>query len=230
MKRAPKFYFSFRSPYSWVGAHMLYKRVDPKEYGIELVPFFEPDEESQKALAAHGETFPYVPMSRAKHLYILQDVKRIVDRLGLKMTWPVDKAPHWEVSHLPWLVARKYGREMDYFWAVYRTRWEEGRDISDPEVIADVARGVGLDGAEVKNALADPAIREEGTKALLEICKNGVFGVPFFAKGFQKFWGIDRMEEFFKAIGAPEQAPAETPPAVIEAVGEAGRDHAGGCG
>jgi 2-hydroxychromene-2-carboxylate isomerase len=203
MKRAPKFYFSFRSPYSWIGARVLHQRIDPKAYGIELVPFFEPDEESTRLLALRGETFLYAPMSRAKHLYILQDIKRIVDRLGYKMTWPVDTAPRWEVSHLGWIVAKKHGKQDDYFWAVYKTRWEEGRDISNPDVIADVARSVGLDGDEVRGAIHDPAIREEGTEALVDICKSGVFGVPFFTLGFKKFWGIDRLEDFLEALGAP---------------------------
>ena len=99
-RRQPKFYFSFRSPYSWMGAKLLEERLGAETQSIQYVPFFEPDETSTALLLERGERFVYTPMTREKHLYILQDVKRLTHKFGYSMTWPIDREPHWEVSHL----------------------------------------------------------------------------------------------------------------------------------
>ena len=91
--RTPRLYFSFRSPFSWMTVVRLRQALPDAEDRIRFIPYWDPDERSRAALEAAGATLPYVQMSRAKHLYILHDTKRQVDRLGLQMTWPVDVDP-----------------------------------------------------------------------------------------------------------------------------------------
>src|SRR5262245_62169356 len=93
--KRPRFYFSFRSPYSWMAARLLEERLDPRPYGIEYIPFWEPDEHTLSLLRSRGSDFLYTPMSRQKHLYILQDIKRIATGLGYSMAWPRDRGNLW---------------------------------------------------------------------------------------------------------------------------------------
>ena len=44
-------------------------------------------------------------MSRAKHRYLLLDIKRLADREGLPFAWPIDIDCWWELPHLAWLHA-----------------------------------------------------------------------------------------------------------------------------
>jgi 2-hydroxychromene-2-carboxylate isomerase len=230
--RQPRFYFSLRSPYSWLAYRELLDRYADVAARVEWVPFWEPDEESDRLLTELRGKFPYAAMSRAKHLYILQDVDRLARDRGLSVTWPVDREPVWEIPHLGYLVARREGRGPEYIAAAYRARWEEGRNICDRTVVADIAASLGLAADQVAAASDDPSLRQEGAAILLEICRDGVFGVPFFVHGFSRYWGLDRLAEFAQLLRA-DAPPATVLPEPVPAgalAQSSDHGHAGGCG
>ncbi|MFJ8860122.1 2-hydroxychromene-2-carboxylate isomerase [Streptomyces sp. NPDC102451] len=231
MAKKPVFYFSLRSPYSWFAYRELLDRYPDVAATVTWRPFFEPDPRSEEALREARGSFPYVAMSRAKHLYILRDVGRLAKERGLSLTWPVDHDPVWEVPHLAYLVALREGRGPEFVAAAYRTRWEEGGDICDRSVIARIAGELGLDPVGTAGASDDPALREEGTRLLLDVCRDGVFGVPFFVNGSSRYWGVDRLERFVAEVRAGRE-PEPVPPAAVPGPAGAGSDfgHAGGCG
>ncbi|MFD5496842.1 DsbA family protein, partial [Streptomyces sp. NPDC127091] len=90
----------------------------------------------------------------------------------------------------------------EFIAAVYRARWEEGQDISDPAVIAYIAERLGLDPVRLSTACDDPAVREHGLGSLNSLYRDGVFGVPFFINGYEKFWGVDRLPGFVSSVRA----------------------------
>ncbi|MEU7134367.1 DsbA family protein [Streptomyces sp. NPDC046261] len=232
--KTPRFYFSLRSPYSWLAYRELLEHHPDVAAAVEWRPFFEPDERSERMLTEHGGSFPYAVMSRAKHLYVLQDVRRLAAERGITMAWPVDRDPVWEVPHLAYLVALREGLGPRYIAAAYRARWEEGRDICDRAVVAEIGAGLGLDPAVLAGASEDPRLRREGLRLLLDICEDGVFGVPFFVHGFSRFWGLDRLPGFvahLRARTAPEAA-LPRPAVSVAGLGPRATDdgHAGGCG
>jgi 2-hydroxychromene-2-carboxylate isomerase len=236
----PRFYFSFRSPYSWIGARLLQERVDHTRTPVEYIPYWDPDERTQSLLKARGAGFIYTPMPRQKHLYLLQDIKRLASQLGYTLAWPVDRHPWWELPHLGYLVARRQGRERPYLNAVYRARWERGIDICVPENIGLAAADAGIDADAVVRAPADAAIREEGAVALQRAWRDGVFGIPFYINGVDKFWGIDRFDSFVSSLfressdgrRQPQPDPEAAAPAATAQVDTEPYDtgHPGGCG
>jgi 2-hydroxychromene-2-carboxylate isomerase len=229
-----RFYFSLRSPYSWLAYHQVLNRYPQVAQSVEWVPFWEPDERSSAALIQQNGSFPYSAMSRAKHLYILQDVGRVAAASGVRLCWPVDRNPVWEVPHLAYLVAEKHGRGAEFIAAAYRHRWEDGNDICDPATMAQIGEELGLDPAALAGAAQDPQLRGEGVRILLRICRDGVFGVPFFVDGRAKFWGVDRLADFAAHLERRGVTAASvSAPAARDATGSArGTDegHAGGCG
>lgn len=225
----PTFYFSLRSPYSWLALHDL-KVTYPKLLArLRLVPFWEPDVAYHEALGRNGETFLYTVMSKEKHLYILTDVKRLAARRGMVPSWPIDRSPRWEVPHLAWIVAEAHGQGLAFIERVTAARWQHGLDICDPKVIAVIGADLRLDASELENAHANPTLREAGLLHLKTCIRDGVFGVPFFAVGREKFWGLDRLPDF---IGAVAQASTPQLPvdSAVEQPNRALLDHAGGCG
>ncbi|MEL6679106.1 MAG: DsbA family protein [Pseudomonadota bacterium] len=221
------YFFSFRSPYSWLASLRLKDRIEAGD-GLELVPFFEPDPIRKAALEARGGTFPYTPMSDAKHRYILRDVKRLTTAAGLTHVWPVDPAPWWEASHLGYLQAEEMGYGLPFFWQVYRARWELGLDISKPDSIAQICRNAGMSRAEAQkvcDAPDDEEISAKGVDALYRVFMGDVFGVPMLVRKRNQYWGIDRLDAFLA------DAPMPTAPrALIAEAGVLEFDHTGGCG
>lgn len=238
-RAVPRVYFSLRSPYSWLACTDLAARYPDVARSAEWRPFWEPDAESLRMLTEAGGAFPYVAMSREKHLYVLQDVRRLAEQRGLAVSWPLDKDPCWEVPHLAYLLARDEGRGAEFIEAASRARWADGADICDPDTVAGLAAGLGLDPERLAGAVSDPALRERGVTALLDVHRDGVFGVPFFVHGYEKFWGVDRLPAFAASVRgahARGEGRGEQPHEHIPAVGHGNVDeagdqaHAGGCG
>ncbi|MFJ6694629.1 2-hydroxychromene-2-carboxylate isomerase [Streptomyces sp. NPDC091272] len=230
--KTPRFYFSLRSPYSWLAHQELTARHPELVERLEWVPFYEPDESSARQLAEAGGRFPYSEMSREKNRYVLQDVGRLTKARGIEVTWPVDRDPVWEVPHLAYLVAAAHGRGQDYIAAVYRARFGEGRNICDPATVAEIGARLGLDPQSLAGASQRPELRAEGVAMLLDVCKDGVFGVPFLVHGYTRFWGLDRLDAFVEHLRT-QQPSAGSVPQPLAAVGlgrSADDGHAGGCG
>lgn len=67
--------------------------------------------------------------------------------------------------------------------AIFQAYFEEGQDISDPEVLLAVARGIGLDATVIGRLLNSDTDRAE-VRAEVETAREmGVTGVPTFLIG-----------------------------------------------
>nr|WP_240942468.1 DsbA family protein [Planosporangium thailandense] len=232
-----RWYFSFRSPYSYFAFLDLVEKYPRVADALEWIPYWEPDEWTTRLLAESGATFTYTPMSRDKHFYILQDVRRIGRQRGLTLTWPVDARPCWEVAHLAYLAAEEQGLGRLFAAQVYQARWRDGRDIHDPATIRDIGVRIGADVGALVDAVHDVTLRRRGAEALARGSRDGVFGVPLFVQGREKYWGVERLAAFVDACdagtaggadAAPDGAAVPTGTAPYVLAGDGG--HAGGCG
>ncbi|MFJ2724784.1 2-hydroxychromene-2-carboxylate isomerase [Streptomyces collinus] len=229
--RPPRFYFNLRSPYNFFALRALRAHRPELLDRLEWRPFWEPDETSGKLLAEAGAEFPYTPMSRAKQFYILRDVRRLATARGLDLTWPVDATPWWEPAHLTWFVAERHGLGQAWVERAGRARWLEGRDLCDPATVAELAAELGFEAADTD----DPDLRAQGARALLDVVRDGVFGVPYFINGSEPYWGLDRVADFVASFDEPVDGSGEGPgPDAADLSVVAGRasdlSHAGGCG
>ncbi|MFJ3877346.1 2-hydroxychromene-2-carboxylate isomerase [Streptomyces sp. NPDC090077] len=232
--KPPRFYFNLRSPYNFFALHDIEREHPGLLDRVEWRPFWEPDETSARLLDEAGGQFPYTPMSRAKQFYILRDVRRLAADRGLALTWPTDRSPWWEPAHLTWFLAADAGLGREWVARAGRARWLEGRDICDPATVVELAAETGLDADAVAAATEDAALRARGAAALLDVHRDGVFGVPYFVHGSEPYWGLDRVREFAASFADEAPAPAARPEEKELAAVGAGRttdmSHAGGCG
>lgn len=230
--RAPRLYFSFRSPYSWMAVTRLLRLIPDAHQRIEFVPFWDPDPVTAAALRAAGAGFHYTPMSKSKHLYILHDTRRQAAKLGLRMSWPVDDQPWWELPHLGWLLARRLGRAAEFYAAVVAARWERGVDVCQPPVLGRLADPLGIDGDRLVAAPDQPDLRAEGVACLAAAYHDDIFGIPYFRVGRHRFWGLDRLDDFLAELpaGRPLGSGEPVPAGLADRVGGFDTDTAGGCG
>ena len=206
MKRRARLYFSFRSPYSWLTVQRLREAVPDAFDRIDFVPYWDPDRRSRQALAERKADFHYVQMSKAKHLYILQDTKRTAARLGLSMAWPIDIDPWWELPNLAWLMAQELGAAEPFYDALIAARWSRGEDICTAQIVEHAAKAVKLDPSRLVGAPDDPVVRARGIDCLNSAFEDDVFGVPYLCYGRHRFWGLDRLDLFLEMFHLNERS------------------------
>jgi 2-hydroxychromene-2-carboxylate isomerase len=205
--RPVKLYFSLRSPYSWLAINRLRDEVPGALERVDAIPYWDPDRRTGEGLDERGGEFHYVQMSRAKHLYMLMDTKRVAERQGRRMAWPVDVDPWWELPHLAWLRARREGHAWEFYDALTEARWGRGDDICEPDVVRAAAERAGLDPGLAAGAPDDPEIRAEGVDCLYQAYLDDIFGIPYLKWGRHRFWGLDRLDAFLEVWrpSAPEE-------------------------
>lgn len=232
MKRPPRAYFSFRSPFSWLAIHRVRARIPGLFEQFEMVPYWDPDATTLAALHARDADVHYVQMSKAKHYYILQDTRRLSARMGLTMSWPIDDDPWWELPHLGFLLAARHGRAEEFYDAVIEARWQRGEDVCTEETIRRIATGLRLDPDEFAAAPHSPQLRAEGVDRLAEAYHDDVFGIPYFIVRRQRFWGLDRVDDLFAELdGTPTPSgPVQVAAPLDPATAPVDRDTPGGCG
>ena len=64
--------------------------------------------------------------------------------------------------------------------AVFAALWEDGRDVGDRDVLADVATDVGLDGEAIRDVVDDEDWRDRLRDEFADARESGVMGVPTF--------------------------------------------------
>ncbi|MFB6072211.1 MAG: DsbA family protein [Halobacterium sp.] len=115
---------------------------------------------------------------------VRENVERLKDEYGAEeMTIDVSR----DVDSLNAQVASLYVREthpedwLAFDEAVFEALWEDGRDIGDVDVLAELAADAGLDPGEVRDAVASDEWRDRLEDAFREAREAGVSGVPTFA-------------------------------------------------
>jgi len=179
-------YSDYVCPFCYLGRLSLaeYQNSRETELGIEWHPF---DLRSHKR-GPDGDIDHSVEDGKDETYFdqVRTNVNRLRERYDADEMLDLDDLPD-EVDSLDAQAASLYvDREYPDRWlafdeAVFEALWVEGRDIGDPDVLADLADSVGLDGEEIRSALADGELRRQLESAFRDAKHQGVTGVPTFA-------------------------------------------------
>ena len=184
-----KFYFSFRSPYSWLGFYRLSGIADQLPADIEYIPSFPLEDFIKQSLG-----------NKRKTLYIAADVKRFTDAYGLKICWPRQFDTDWIVPHSAYIHALDNDKAVAFALNAYSLRFEQGENIGDDQILSNIADRSGLDPDKTVEAAHDEQIQSRVLEGMKSITRDGMFGVPFFLYKRQKYWGNDRLEWLLRDI------------------------------
>jgi 2-hydroxychromene-2-carboxylate isomerase len=131
----------------------------------------------------------------------MAEIERRTQRYGLPpMDWPRD----WPANALSamrcavWAARRR--RLAPFAHEVARRQWTEAAEISDLDVLAACATAVGLDAAEMLEAIRAPELKEHLRSLTERAWEAGVCGVPTLRIGERLFFGDDRLEDAAAAM------------------------------
>ncbi|QID19921.1 2-hydroxychromene-2-carboxylate isomerase [Nitrogeniibacter mangrovi] len=133
----------------------------------------------------------YPPKGR----YMWRDMQRLCARYGFPFRLP----SQFPRSGLLAARVARLGQDQDWIGpfsrAAMQANFGEDRDIGQPEVIAEILTGLGLDAdaliAEAEGEAIKQALRDQTDAATA----MGLFGAPNFVVGDELFWGNDRLED-----------------------------------
>ena len=177
-----EFWFSFRSPYSYIAARRIHELA--AHYGAEVRwRFILP-------MVMRG-----LPVPPPKTRYIMLDVKREAELLQMRYGTMVD--PRGDGIHRALAVlhrAIQTGKGAAFVESGLAAAFADGIDMATSRGLMRTAARAGMSDVDVKSALADEswrAVAEENRKALLAA---GLWGAPSFrVNGGPAHWGQDRL-------------------------------------
>lgn len=167
-----------------------------------------------EAIAArHGAAIRYIPINApalfprtggqvlaerhdSRKAYRLQELRRTAAKRGVKLDlqpffFPVNPAP---ASYAIIAAAKVGGGDLGgLVQAFSRAVWAEGRDIADDETVRELLVAYGFAANIADRFMLEVA--ETYMANLEEAVARGVFGVPFYIVGDERFWGQDRLDD-----------------------------------
>lgn len=167
-----------------------------------------------EAIAAkHGATIRYTPINApalfprtggqvlaerhdSRKAYRLQELRRTAAKRGVRLDlqpffFPVNPAPS---SYAIIAAAKVGGGDLGGLVQAFpRAVWAEGRDIADDDTVRDLLVKCGFAANIADRFMLEAA--ETYMANLEEAVARGVFGVPFYIVGDERFWGQDRLDD-----------------------------------
>lgn len=229
-KNKTQFYFSFRSPYSWLAWKFL-KNVFPTE--ITILPTWNPSVQTNLLVQEKGGNVLYTNMLKDKHMYIMHDIQRLSKKFEIPLTFPFDEEnPDWETVHLSYLYAVDKNLGKEFMDITFEYRWEKGLNIWNIDTIREILKQLNLSTEILDNSSCLSFYQKIASEILYEGYKNGVFGIPFFIIGNSKFWGIERIIPLINRWNeiSEENIEMDSIDLPFESFYNMTFDHGGGCG
>jgi 2-hydroxychromene-2-carboxylate isomerase len=169
--------FDLISPFSYLGLKQL--PLLPAGTEVALVPVL-----FAGLLNHHGQVGNAEIESKRRFTYRFVVWK--ARKMGVALRMPPTH-PFNPLSALRLVIAA--GGDMRSVDTAFGFVFDQGRDVSDPAVLADLARDLGL--PDMNAALNDAAVKQTLRKNTDWAIERGVFGVPTFVIGNELFWGHD---------------------------------------
>jgi 2-hydroxychromene-2-carboxylate isomerase len=187
------FYFDFSSPYGYFASQQI--DAIAGKYGREVT--WRPILLGAVFKVTGAQPLPSLPL---KGEYSRRDILRCARLLDLPYQWPAKfpiptQAPARAVY---WAQKTDTQKAKTLAQTLYRAYFGHNQDISSPEVTAQVAAGIGYDGAAVAAAINDPAIKDKLKAEVDDAIAKGVFGSPYIVIDGEPFWGHDRLGQVEK--------------------------------
>jgi 2-hydroxychromene-2-carboxylate isomerase len=190
MSKPIDFYFDFSSPYGYLAAQKIDALAASYGRTVNWRPMLLGVVFKQTGMAPLTQ----VPI---KGDYSRRDFERSARFHGVAFRMPpvfpiASQAPSrivlWAKTRDPALATR-------LALALYAAYFQDGLDISNPDVAAEVAGKAGADRAAARACIDDPAIKDLLKREVEQAIAAGVFGSPYVIVDGEPFWGLDRFDQ-----------------------------------
>jgi 2-hydroxychromene-2-carboxylate isomerase len=183
-----EFWFDFSSPYGYLAAHTIERRLAPYGRAVAWRPFL-----LGVAFKITGMTG--LSLTPLRGDYAQRDCERISRMLGVPFVLP----PCHPYRSQPvarafyHLKAREPAVAVPFAKAAFDAHFAHGADLSSAEAVLALARPLVSDPEALSAWLASSEAKAQLAAVNEEAIGKGVFGSPFFIADGEPFWGWDRI-------------------------------------
>jgi len=185
-----EFYFDFSSPYGYFTATRI--RELASKYGRSIV--WKPFLIGAVLKVTGGTPLPQVPLKGDYHRRDMERVSRLWQiPYKLPSKFPIGGQAPARIIY--WLQEHHPDKQEAAILALYHAYFVEDRDISSPEIAADVVASLHLNRDELLAATQAPEMKARLKQECDAAIEKGVFGSPFIIVDGEPFWGSDRLAQ-----------------------------------
>jgi 2-hydroxychromene-2-carboxylate isomerase len=188
-----EFRFDFASPYSYFASESIEALAERHGRSVSWKPVL---------LGAIFKHLGTVPLTRqpGMHDYSIRDFARTARFLELPFHMPM-RFPI--ASQVParayyWLLGQDEALAKRFAHCAFRTYFVDGRDISEPATILNIAAKLEVDPVALSSAIENPAIKDKLRQETDAAIAIGMFGAPWITVDGEPFWGSDRLPQIEK--------------------------------
>lgn len=188
MSKTVEFFFDLGSPASYLAWTQLPRLRAEHGAEVALRPML-----LGGVFQATGNSSPATVPAKAR--YTFMDFQRYAARYGVTLRF----SEHFPINTLTLMRAavgvqsQQPERFEDWLRAMFTALWVDGRNLGDPQVVAQVLTEAGFEPAAFAAMVADPQVKAALKATTEEAVARGVFGAPTFFVGGDMFFGQDRL-------------------------------------
>ncbi|MEP3654058.1 MAG: 2-hydroxychromene-2-carboxylate isomerase [Litorimonas sp.] len=193
MSKSVEFIFDFGSPNAYLAWHAIQPVLERTGATFDITPCL-----LGGIFKLTGNQAPWMSYANVKGKldYERLEMTRFI---SLHRLSKFKMNPHFPVNTLLLMrgaIAAKQDGVLDaYVKAGLSAMWEDGENMSDPDVYAKVMTNAGLDGAGLLTATQNPDVKAKLAENTDAAVARGVFGIPTFFVGNEMFFGKDRLDQ-----------------------------------
>lgn len=187
-------FFSFRSPYSYLSMAQLREDYQNWPNPVRIRPVLP--------MAMRGMKIP-----RAKGFYIVRDVYREAQRLGIAfghIADPIGAGAQRCLQVFP--LARDTAQQIEFCYQAAHAIWSEAVDVATDDGLRLVCERSGIDWHQAQANLLDTGHLEHAENNRKALFEAGAWGVPTFRLGTFVCWGNDRLPMLKQLLSKPDAA------------------------
>jgi 2-hydroxychromene-2-carboxylate isomerase len=196
MPRQVDYYFSFQSPWAYIG-HQLFREV-ANTYGLKV------NHKPVVLVDLFSETggLPLMKRHPVRQRYRMVELQRWRDKRGLKFhlqpaNWPFNA----RLADGVVIAALEAGHEPDrYLQRGFAGVWEDQLNLTDAATLVKLANDSGLPGKQLVERSESPEISVLYEQNRQDALAADVFGSPAYVLDGEVFWGQDRIELLADAL------------------------------
>jgi 2-hydroxychromene-2-carboxylate isomerase len=132
----------------------------------------------------------------------IEEIEARANRYGLPLlSWPENWPNNTLKAMRAAIWADSLGHGPRFAHAGFHRAFTEGADLSQLDVLVDLARALGLPADELPDAIEEPAVKDGLRRATTEAWEHGVTGVPSIEANGKVFFGDDSLELAAESAG-----------------------------